>query len=437
MNRKLNKINFRILSALRGERILKHMNTIPPITIFEKNKRTRYQIELINRVLRKSEHIDFYKKKYREIFRDNYWEINNLEDFSRLPLLEKNELRMWSENFRPMNTFPVKTSGTIGTPLRIQKSSLSLSVKRAIQRRLYYYWYGIELGDREARFFGVPLNRLNKYKTKIIDTLIGRLRFSAFNIDDKSKIEFYAVELHKFKPDYIYGYPSLIEKVGKKAEELNIVTPVKAVIITAEQTDNKQVERISKIFKSPVAVEYGCAEVGIIAFSCPYGTMHVIEDAVFTEVIDEDGKSINKGRGIISITDMYEYKQPLIRYTMDDIATIEYKECNCGISGRVLTNIIGRAADYFTSKDKAKSHILALAYAMYDFADRGLKKFKFIDRKDNTLELLVETNMSNKIDEQELKRAVKKIGPDLNVDIKFVDHIPPSKSGKFSYFEKE
>jgi phenylacetate-CoA ligase len=80
-------------------------------------------------------------------------------------------------------------------------------------------------------------------------------------------------------------------------------------------------------------------EVGPVTYECPLepGVLHVIEDAYFTEVIDDE----------LILTPLFRDGSPLLRYRTGDVVSAERRmPCACGAEGyTLLGGILGRKDD--------------------------------------------------------------------------------------------
>ena len=103
-------------------------------------------------------------------------------------------------------------------------------------------------------------------------------------------------QIRKFRPTYIYGYTSALDKLAEYIEAHDKVDfPVKVVFIAAEQLYDFQRQRLSRVFNAPVANEYGCVETGSIAYECPAGSWHLLLEHNYVEFINDDGTPTRPG----------------------------------------------------------------------------------------------------------------------------------------------
>lgn len=112
---------------------------------------------------------------------------------------------------------------------------------------------------------------------------------------------------------------------------------------------DKRREHIEKLWGVPVFNMYGSTETANIATMCDCGTMHIVEEDFFVEVLHEDGLgSVSQGeRGFAAITTLSHQGSPLLRYFNEDIISVEPSLCACGRTG-------GKLVHYGRSKDRIR-----------------------------------------------------------------------------------
>ena len=84
---------------------------------------------------------------------------------------------------------PKTTGGSTGEPITILKTRQAMAWELAATWR-GYSWAGIDIGDRQARFWGVPLDARSRLRARLIDFVAHRRRCSAFAFDDESPTTF-------------------------------------------------------------------------------------------------------------------------------------------------------------------------------------------------------------------------------------------------------
>ena len=385
--------------------------------------------------------IPYYRDKFDELGVKPE-ETKSFKDLARLPVLSKREIL---ENEEALidpafnkKLYTRKTGGSTGMTLHFMKEANSLALNDAIMYRCYD-WYGIDIGDKQVRFWGVPVTRKLRWKEQLKDFTLNRIRISAFDICESSCIKQYE-KIKKFKPAYFYGYTTAIygfcrimKEVGVDLNKLNL----KAVICTAEKMYSHHKKLFDEIFNCPVVDEYGSAENGIIAFQCREGNMHMMSDHMCIEFLDENNKNIKPGeQGRIVTTDLSSYAMPMIRYDIGDIGKPSEKQCTCGVTLPLMEIVEGRKEDFIKTTDGKLVHA---AYLCYTLKDDTVHEFKMYQKAADKLHVqIVKSPLYNsgseKILEEKLRTA---LGQDVNISFEYLENVPRESSGKLRYFVSE
>jgi phenylacetate-CoA ligase len=205
---------------------------------------------------------------------------------------------------------------------------------------------------------------------------------------------------------------------------------VPMIFCTGEVLYPSQRTKLEKVFGAHVATYYGCNEVGGMAFECEYGNLHVTEEHVILETVDEDGQPVWDQPGRILITDLDNRIMPLLRYELGDVGTLTRQPCQCGRGLLVLKELQGRRQDLLQN---ARGDILpAIFFAERSRMLRSIRAYQFIQRKINEIVFRYVPNGSTADSEvNDLCAAVKQqLGTDMRVICERCDSISLTPRGK-------
>ncbi|NLI16968.1 MAG: phenylacetate--CoA ligase family protein [candidate division Zixibacteria bacterium] len=382
---------------------------------------------------------------YRNLLKKNDIEpedIKTLADFSRLPILTKEVLQNNIDDMKsinPMKASPRKTSGSTGIPLFFYKDRIATAHMDALMYEVYS-WHDIKMGDRQARFWGMPLDKKIRIRWALKDMLLNRIRMNSFEITPDACAEFYH-KMIKTKSRYIYGYPSAICEfiVMNRQNQLPLDSlKLKCVITTGEMLYDQQRKIIQEYLNCKVANEYGNTENGIIAFECPAGSMHLMMHNLIVEFIDSETNkpAIENTAGQVVLTELHSFLLPFIRYNTYDMAIYSGNNCSCGLKLPVVKEIGGRVSDMIVTPEGRKISGPIINYTMA----KGVGRFRAIQKGRDTIKILIEKNVGQgiSIDIEEIRNKWKAlVGDRMIIDIEQVDKIPLEKSGKLRSFIRE
>lgn len=326
------------------------------------------------------------------------------------------------------------TGGSTGQAVTVLKDHAAMAAARAVMW-LGYGWHGIAIGDRCARFWGVPQTGLRRLKGALADLAMNRMRFSAFAFDDADLARYWDAAV-RGRPAYLYGYASMLslfaEFVARRGLDGRSLG-LKAVISTSEVLGEPDRARIQSTFGAPCRVEYGCGEIGPMAYECELGSLHLIVSESFVEVLAEDGTPTRPGEvGAVVVTDLNNRAMPLIRYQIGDYARVG-DTCSCGRAFPVLHSIWGRAYDYVVSPAGKRYHGEFFMYIIEELRERGvgLRGYQIVQEQEGVIEVAVVPGGTLKPGERALiGELFRQRIPDVAARIVERGEIPRAPSGK-------
>ncbi len=379
----------------------------------------------------------YYTDKFKNI---NLAKINTFSDLSKLPIIDKNDLR---DNIKAISsvkfkkrTHIAKTSGSTGIPLIFPKDSDTAAYQYAAMFR-GHSWYGTSIGDREARLWGVPVDRRAKIITKGKDFLLNRFREKNYRLTDDVLEDFY-IRLNKYRPKYIMGYGKMLAEFGKyliqNSKGLSHLT-LKMAKYTSEGMTQEEQSIVKETFGCPVVSEYGCAEAGILTFQCPQGSHHIMSDCIFLEYLDTDLHQPDFKE--VVVTDLNNLSFPIIRYKVGDLVSPTDKKCKCSLPFPIVDKIFGRSSEVFITNTGKKFHSIIFHYIMRGFTEisKDVPQFRVIQKNDKTFCYQIKSLLQKKaVEDYLIHKTKQEIGSDIQVEIEYYDCLPRVENGKLRDF---
>lgn len=367
-------------------------------------------------------------------------EINNYADFIRLPLLSKEDIRknisdIIASKTKKEDLIPNSTGGSTGVNLNFYSDRNYLKFSGAILWR-NNRWVGVDIGEKQIKIWGshYDVSRSKRLRGKIRNRIITRtIYLSSYDMSKKNMLD-YRNKINKFKPQLITGYASALYLFAQFLDEknLDIYTP-KGLISSAEVLYEHQKELIESVFGCKVFNRYGCREVGNIAHECEEQKgFHINAESVYVEVIDENEKPCKPAeKGELVVTDLNNYVFPFIRYKIEDIGILSDKKCRCGRGLPLLKKVEGRVWDVIIGANG--NRLVGTFWLVWGV--EGIQKFQVIQEEfgEIIIKLMVDKSFTDKERGKLLKRIYSKCGEDMKVDIRLVDEIPLTKSGKHRF----
>jgi phenylacetate-CoA ligase len=425
----------------RGEHVLKYMDEIRQFHAAPYRRKCEIQFKKLASLLR---FLHDHNPYYREIMKSaglKGGQIDHIDDFTKLPLLSKDIIRREAAKMVsdcPSKVSRRKTSGSTGIPLSFVKDRDSTAYMDALMYEVYG-WHGIEIGDRQGRVWGVPLDAIGRLRVRAKDRFLNRRRLSAFDISDRSCKEYLAV-LKSFSPKFVYGLPSTIQAFATTLRETG-VDPAEAavglVVTTGEILTPRARQEIAGAFKCRVVNEYGTTENGIIAFESPDSALRQMMHNLYIEIVNPDtNQPVSFGEsGEVVITELHSYSMPFVRYRVGDLATQGAETEQSSAELPSLRDVIGRVSDLIVTPEGNKVAAAILDYSL----TTGVKRFKAFQNSVDSLHVMLEVSdgfekRSLQVIESNWRRF---LGETIRIDFELVETIPPSKSGKMTVLESE
>lgn len=363
---------------------------------------------------------------------------------AELPVAEKEEVQrepefFWSTNWS--GRYATKTTGgSTGRPVSIRKNSAAIAQEMAATW-LAYEWFGIQPGDRCIRFWGQPQkNWRRRLRYMAADVAVNRRTLSAFGYDN-DKLDAYVRFIATKRPRYLYGYVSALDDLAWYVLNHQLQPPdsIVSVVTTSEVLTSPQRNRIRTAFRSAVQNEYGCGEVGPIAYECPVGSLHLLPTNQIVEIVDANGNPVGPGEwGSVLITDLTNFAMPLIRYRVGDNAVVG-RACACGRSFPVIQEVLGRAYDYVEAPGGRRYHG---EFFMYVFEDLrgvapGVHQFQVVQTASLELEVRVTSDGAtiSQVEKELVRRELNKRLPGFSIRVTVVDRLERRPSGKMMVVE--
>lgn len=283
-----------------------------------------------------------------------YRELNVEKKFMSIdsfPILTKNKLytnkdKIVADEYR--NTLLKEcvvhlSSGTAGKPIEVYWHYNDELLSNLSLWRLRAKFYSIKPTNRYCTLHSnnYSWNRIMDFRKIVYSKDRKILSLCKLFFDDESMMQYYN-EIMKFQPEWLFFQPSNFIKLTEYMIRNNLEKPtsIRYIEFTGETLTTKATELVKEYYDCNYSNMYGTTETNGIAYMCPYGHMHVLDDNVFLETIPN-----NFGKAII--TSLTNSVFPLIRYEIGDVLKVKkINYCKCGQHGDVIDEITGRQQNF-------------------------------------------------------------------------------------------
>lgn len=233
----------------------------------------------------------------------------------------------------------------------------------------------------------------------------------------------------KFNPMVIIGYPSAIKILCDILLQKGTLLNVFRVISCGEPLTNELRNYLQTAFRTDVFDLYGSSESLIIGLKRNnYDGFYIFDDINFVEPMKD----------CLYITPLYNFKQPLIRYKLTDMAESKERGSNEYLPFTKINSIVGRNEDimWLTNDNGERDFLHPLVIDDIDI--NGIIKYQFMQHsyKDIDINLEIKDGFDDYNVIKEFKIKFSKLLKEKNLNtikynINVVDKIPiDSHNGK-------
>lgn len=150
--------------------------------------------------------------------------------------------------------------------------------------------------------------------------------------------------LNTFRPRLLVCYASMLAPMAEaQLSGVLRIAPEKVITASEEQLQAAK-EAAERAWGVAVLNTYAATETATIASTCRLGRMHLYEDFVIAEPVDDSYSPVPDGQiaDRLLVTVLFSRTLPLIRYELDDSVRLATTACPCGSPLRVLESVVGR-----------------------------------------------------------------------------------------------
>lgn len=210
---------------------------------------------------------------------------------------------------------------------------------------------------------------------------VGVHRF--LRLDARSPIDELVPALNAFRPEALSAYASVAAMLADEQLAGRLRIAPRLVSTSSEVRTPEMHERIVAAWGAQPFDGYASTETGMLASDCDrHAGMHVFEDLVHVEVVDDAGRAVPDGTpgSRMFVTNLINRTLPLIRFELTDLVTIAPEPCPCGRPFKLIAALDGRTDDVLSlpaaSGGTVSVHPLVLRSPLATLSD--LRQYRII-----------------------------------------------------------
>lgn len=426
-------------SRIRGRRTFQHLAEYEANQWLSDDELQALQLAKLRHLLvHCEEQVPFYRQHWARAGVSAH-DLREVCDLRHFPVIDKETIRAHQDAMVATSwkgrTLRKSTGGSTGQPFSFEYTRESYERRMAVMMR-GYAWAGWRQGERRLDVWGTDLtpgSALRRLKTRLHDQVLGRRVLSCFQMT-RDNLAAYIRQIDAYQPLVIVGYTGALVELARWIERHGGArwTP-HSVITAAEMLSQDQRTLLERSFRAPVFHTYGCREFMLIGAECEcHSGYHLSADHLVIELTDPAGDAVAAGTGQVTITDLHNFGMPFVRYLNGDLASTASAgtRCACGRSLPLMGAVEGRRLDVLTSPDGRIVPGEFFPHLMKDLP--SIEFFQVRQTHEDRLRILLVGQADRASDDiaRLREQVARQTGPQMRVDIEWVDTIPLTPSGK-------
>ncbi|MBA6294076.1 phenylacetate--CoA ligase family protein [Colwellia sp. MB3u-70] len=433
----LQKLLMPLYEKIKGKNLLFYLNAYESHLTWSSEQLKSHQWNEVKKLLIHAfDNTTFYPEMWAKAGIDSIDDIQNMNDFEKLPLVSKDDITkhyqgLVAKNYA--NNIKKATGGSTGQLFRFELNTDSNTRREAIMWR-GYGWLDAGLGQKTLYLWGADIGQPTKLKTlknNLYHAFYNRKMLNSFAMNTHN-MPSYVEEINNYRPTALVSYVNPLYVLARFIIEHNIsVFSPKTILTGAEPLYEFQRKIIEKAFNCEVYDTFGCREFMLMSAECQaYKNLHINSDHLVVETVNDTGQSITGESGDLVVTDLYNYGMPLIRYINGDRATLTDQPCGCENPLPIMSSIDGRKLDIIKTASGKLIPGELFPHLFKEFI--GIDKFQIKQNEISSLQILLITNKHfTEQNKDDIAKEINKYAEnELQLVFNMVDDIPLTASGK-------
>ena len=209
-------------------------------------------------------------------------------------------------------------------------------------------WSGVRVSPLRPAKMAIVSSRSPFHQSLRVGQSVSSPMVETLRLDAGQPLSDIVRALEAFQPAILVAYASMIQLLAEEqlAGRLHIAPP--AVNSSSEVFSAEGRARATAAWGQPPFEVYAATETGGIAAECDqHRGMHLFEDLVIPEVVDDQYQPVAAGEtgSRLLVTVLFSRTMPLIRYELTDRVRLDTKPCACGRPFRLVAAVEGRTDD--------------------------------------------------------------------------------------------
>lgn len=371
-------------------------------------------------------------------------QIQCAEDLSRLPLIDRNDLRRDPQAFvsRAVDLsacLQLLSSGSCGTPNTIWHDPAALfqnaahgERERPVMTRALGNWraYRETVIVAPAGASQVEIQRFVQERGVFPRGLRRERRYILLSDPPEKNLSL----INEFRPDLLYSYGSYLDMLVRHIRGTGAWWHrPKGILSTSDNLSDATRSWLTGECGIPVFSVYGCVEALKIGFGCGEGCgYHVNSDLYPVRIIDSRGRDTEPGQpGEVVLSNLVNRATVLLNYRLGDLASSVAEPCPCGRTLPLISAPVGRADQIIELPGGSEVH--PIFFHGVCLSVPGIVQYQV--RQTEPAALLVSLVTAPDADGRAVERGIQaglqeRFGTSVKTEVRFVDELERTRGGK-------
>jgi phenylacetate-CoA ligase len=366
--------------------------------------------------------------------------MDHFDDIATDPRVRLTDLQAYLDTLRGDDLFDGRywvsaTSGSSGRrsviPSHLDEwTTIIASYARANE------WAGIRAGlTRRVSMAVVSSTTAWHQSSRVAATVRGPFVHSV-RLDAAAPLAEIVERLNDLRPDVLVAYASMVRALADEQLAGRLRITPRAVNSSSEVLTGEGRDMATRAWGVPPYNVYAATETGGIAAECAHHHgMHLFEDLVIPEVVDDEYWPVPAGQtgSRLLVTVLFSRTIPLIRYEMTDRVRLATRTCPCGLPFRLLEAIEGRTDDVLSLPAAAGGTVRVHPVVFHHVLDLADAAGWQVRQGDDDIVVLIASpgpGFDTHATASAVEAALSRAGARLPVRVSVVDFIPAGAAGK-------
>ena len=370
---------------------------------------------------------------YRELGLDPR-EIRTAGDLAKLPRIDKLAIQRDPERFRPDtpdrdDVRPFRTAGSTGRPVTIPHDRRSLLAnvawgerERAAEMRLCARRYRYDV--LQITHPGSADRRVREYYDRVSFRPL-RPRLHPATVADS--VDVLLERLNRLRPPVVRGFGTHLDLLFATLIARGDSFHRPRVVVYGGDAMPQRCKRLLKELGIPVLSRYGASEAMKIGYTCEADSdgFHLHEDLTHVVVDAPEGET-----GELVISNLVNRGLVLLNYRVGDLGRLGGRDCSCGRTARLLTDLEGRVEETIRLPNGAAVHPVLVRVACD--TSREVLRFQLIQEASDRFRLKLVVTDPSRFDDVAwtVLKALDRVLPGCRIDSERHDELSPEPGAR-------